>query len=209
MVRLFFRLHHLNSIIRKQRKLDKIIKIKEWTIKKGDKVELLAGKQMGQQGIIHQIIPHRNSVIIEGFNMTKRYVRRTQDKAGAIILKEGLIHVSNVNLVDPETGYRTRVKVSTQEDGQKVRVSTRNGNIIPWPEETKLPIPKINEKTDTPSSVATEHTYIPPNFEAIGKGELAPHPETGKSGNNRPNLYTQAQMDFSHIVDFKLVNHRN
>jgi large subunit ribosomal protein L24 len=62
--------------------------------------------------------------------MVKRHQKPTQVSPGGIVEKEASIHVSNVAIVDPKDGKATRVGYKLQDDGRKVRVATRSGEVI-------------------------------------------------------------------------------
>ena len=86
---------------------------------KGDLVVVTAGNYKGKQGKVKQVLDDR--VIVEGVNVRKKHQKQTPQAAGGIVNKEAPIHVSNVMLVDAETGEPTRVKIKV-EDGKKIRV---------------------------------------------------------------------------------------
>ena len=89
-------------------------------IKTGDSVIVIAGKEKGKKG-----------KVIEGLNKVKRHTKPTQNNPqGGIIEKEAALHVSNVMLVDPESGKPTRVKMVQQADGTKVRTAVKSGKAI-------------------------------------------------------------------------------
>ena len=74
---------------------------------------------------------------------------------------EKKIHYSNCNLVDPVTGTGTRVSVKTNDSGEQVRISTKSGSTIPWPDK-KWSFRKreaIDGPKDTPPELALEKTY--------------------------------------------------
>lgn len=99
-------------------------------VKKGDSVIVIAGKDKGKKGKIVAAYPKKDRVVVEGVNQVKRHMKPTQSNPqGGIITKEAPIHVSNVMLVDPETGKGTRTKVENQ-DGKKVRVAVKSGKAI-------------------------------------------------------------------------------
>ena len=116
------------------------------SIRKGDTVQVISGKDRGVKGKIIEVLPEADKVIVEGVNRIKKHTRIGQDargaKTGGIITTEAPIHVSNVMLVDPEDGRATRVgyrkeKVekrrpdgSTYEAERSVRVSKRTGKDI-------------------------------------------------------------------------------
>lgn len=98
-------------------------------IKKGDQVIVTTGRDKGKQGEVLKAMPKENKVIVQGVNMVKRHTRPSQTSAGGIISKEAAIDVSNVALIDPETGKATRVAMKII-DGKKVRVAKKSGKVI-------------------------------------------------------------------------------
>jgi large subunit ribosomal protein L24 len=66
-------------------------------VKKGDEVVVLAGKEKGKRGKIIAVAPKKGRAIVEGLQMMKRHMRKSQQHPqGAIIEREGTIHLSNV-----------------------------------------------------------------------------------------------------------------
>ena len=99
-------------------------------IKKGDRVVVLAGKDKGRQGQVVRVLPKDNRVVVGGVNMVKRHTRPTQaDPQGGIKNKEAALHISNVAFIDPKSGEPTRVGFRL-EDGKKVRVAKKSGEVI-------------------------------------------------------------------------------
>lgn len=99
-------------------------------IKKGDKVLVIAGKDKGKTGVVARALPALGRVIIEGVNVQKKHQRaRGTQKKGQIIEKEASIDVSNVMLVDPKGGKRTRVGI-TRKDGKRVRVAKKSNQEV-------------------------------------------------------------------------------
>lgn len=99
-------------------------------VKKGDKVKVITGKDKGKEGVILSAFPKKDRVLVEGVNIVKKHVKPNQlNPQGGIVTKEAAIHVSNVMLIDPKTGEPTRVGTKI-EDGKKVRVSKKTGNVI-------------------------------------------------------------------------------
>lgn len=98
-------------------------------IKKGDQVIVTTGRDKGKQGEVLRAMPKTNKVVVQGVNMIKRHTRPSQTNAGGIISKEAPIDVSNVALIDPETGKPTRVGFKVV-DGEKVRVAKKSGKVI-------------------------------------------------------------------------------
>ena len=70
-------------------------------VKKGDEVVVLAGKEKGKRGKIIAVAPKKGRVIVEGLQMMKRHMRKSQDHPqGAIVEREGTIHLSNLMKAD-------------------------------------------------------------------------------------------------------------
>lgn len=96
-------------------------------VKKGDKVQVMTGKDKGKQGVVLTAMPKKDRVIVEGVNMIKKHSKPSQlNPQGGIVEKEAPIHVSNVMLIDPKTGNPTRVGF-TVVDGKKVRIAKKIG----------------------------------------------------------------------------------
>ncbi|MGB7287301.1 MAG: 50S ribosomal protein L24 [Salaquimonas sp.] len=99
-------------------------------IRKGDKVIVLTGKDKGRTGEVIQMMPKDGKALVGGVNMVKRHTRQSQSSEGGIISKEAPIQVSNIALVDPKDGKATRVGFKIMDDGRKVRVAKRSGEVI-------------------------------------------------------------------------------
>lgn len=99
-------------------------------IKKGDRVIVISGGDKGKIGEVLKTLPKEGRVIVQGVHTVKRHQRPTQTSAGGIIEKELSIDVSNVALLDPKTNKPTRVGFKTLEDGKKVRVSKKSGEVL-------------------------------------------------------------------------------
>jgi large subunit ribosomal protein L24 len=104
-------------------------------IKKGDHVVVVAGKDKGASGTVIAAYPDRQRVLVQGVNMIKKNKKVTNQgfrgaKEGGIVHQEAPIHVSNVQLVDPETKRPARVGYRTNEDGKKVRILRPSGKEI-------------------------------------------------------------------------------
>ncbi len=68
-------------------------------VKKGDEVVVISGNHKGESGKILQVFPEKGQVLVEGVRMIKKHQRRSQEHPeGAIIEREGPIHISNVKL---------------------------------------------------------------------------------------------------------------
>ena len=104
-------------------------------IKKGDHVVVTAGKDKGASGTVIAAYPDTQRVLVQGVNMIKKNQKVTHQgvrgaKEGGIVHQEAPIHVSNVQLVDPETNRPARVGYRIDEDGNKVRVARPSGKDI-------------------------------------------------------------------------------
>ena len=99
-------------------------------IKKGDKVVVLTGRDKGKSGSVLRALPCDNKVVVQGVNIAKRHQRQTQSAAGGIVEKEMPIHVSNVSHIDPKDNKPTRIGFKILEDGTKVRIARRSGEVI-------------------------------------------------------------------------------
>jgi large subunit ribosomal protein L24 len=99
-------------------------------IKKGDKVVVLAGKDRGKSGEVKTVFPTEQRVVVEGVNLVKRHRKATQFAEGRIETFEAPIAISNVAYKDPTDGKPSRVGFKVLDDGRKVRVSKRSGEVI-------------------------------------------------------------------------------
>ena len=101
-------------------------------IRKGDQVVVIAGRDNGKRGRVLEVVPAEGKVKVEGVAMMKRHQRANpqNNRGGGIIDKEAYINISNVQLVDPQTGKPTRVRYEMNEDGSKTRVASKSGHIL-------------------------------------------------------------------------------
>jgi large subunit ribosomal protein L24 len=77
-------------------------------VKKGDEVVVLAGREKGKRGKIIAVSPKKQRVIVEGVQLIKRHTRKSQDHPqGAIVEREGSIHISNVKKAEAEVAAAT------------------------------------------------------------------------------------------------------
>jgi large subunit ribosomal protein L24 len=99
-------------------------------IKKGDKVVVIAGRDKGRTGEVTLVLPKEGKAVVQGVNMVKRHQKQTQTQEGGIISKEAPIQLSNVAFADPKDGQPTRVGFKILDDGRKVRIAKRSGEMI-------------------------------------------------------------------------------
>lgn len=99
------------------------------SVKKGDKVRIIAGSNKGESGEVKQVFPKLNKAIVDGLNLVKKHTKATQDNPGGINEIEAPIHISNLMVIDPKTGEPTRIGRKVVE-GKIVRYSKKSGEII-------------------------------------------------------------------------------
>ena len=99
-------------------------------IKKGDNVIVLAGRDKGKRGEVYQVMPKEGRALVRGVNMVRRHQKQTAQEQGGIVSKEASIDLSNLALEDPKDGKPTRIGFKTLEDGRKVRIAKRSGEVI-------------------------------------------------------------------------------
>lgn len=99
-------------------------------IKKGDSVVVISGRDKGKRGEVLRVFPDENRVIVQGVHIARRHTRPRFGEPGGIIDKELTIHVSNVAHIDPRSSQPTRVGYRILDDGRKVRVARRSGEVI-------------------------------------------------------------------------------
>lgn len=100
-------------------------------LKKADQVQVIAGKDKGKIGKILEVLKEKNQVIVEGVNFLTNYERPTQqNQKGGLSKKEGPIHISNVLLYSPHCEKGVRIRNKKAEDGSKLRVCSKTGDVI-------------------------------------------------------------------------------
>ena len=105
-------------------------------IRRDDTVRIISGKDRGRTGRVLRVDPKNDRVYVEGANIIKRHMRprtlrdtQRAQELGGIVEKEGPIHVSNVMLIDPDSGEPTRLSVK-RDGGRRVRVAKKSGKEI-------------------------------------------------------------------------------
>jgi large subunit ribosomal protein L24 len=100
------------------------------SIKKGDVVKVMTGREKGKTGKVYRVDHEKSLVWIEKINMVKRHQRPTQQyRQGGIIEKEAPIHISNVMYYDTKVGKATRLSHKLIKD-KMVRVSKKSGEVV-------------------------------------------------------------------------------
>lgn len=89
-------------------------------VKKGDQVSVITGNHKGAAGKVLQVLPKKQQVLIEGVRLIKKHTRKSQDNPqGAIIQREGPIHISNVKRVEQaEATSKTTKAKSKKKKGE-------------------------------------------------------------------------------------------
>jgi large subunit ribosomal protein L24 len=101
-------------------------------IRKNDQVIVIAGRDKGKRGRVLEVLPSQGKVKVEGAGMIKKHQRAnpSNNRGGGIIDKEAYLDISNVQLIDPDSGKPTRVRYEVEGDGSKTRVAARSGHSL-------------------------------------------------------------------------------
>ncbi len=100
-------------------------------IRKGDTVLVLKGRDRGKIGKVKSVEPAKRRVLVEGVNIVKRHLRsRKETEPSGIVEMEAPLPIANVKLICPNCGEPTRVGYRVLEDGRKVRVCKKCGEVI-------------------------------------------------------------------------------
>lgn len=112
--------------------------MKKMHVKKNDRVLVLSGKASERSsgkakiGRVIEVLPRKGKVVVEGVNVVKRHMKANNrsGQQGGIIEREAPIDVSNVMLIDPQSGQPTRVGRQILADGTRVRIAKKSGAVI-------------------------------------------------------------------------------
>ncbi|MFZ5590518.1 MAG: 50S ribosomal protein L24 [Bacillota bacterium] len=100
-------------------------------VRKGDTVLVITGKYAGKKGKVLEVQPDKSRVVVEGVNIIKRHTRPNPKlMQGGILEREAPIHSSNVMLVCTKCDKPTRIAKKFLEDGKKVRVCKKCGEVL-------------------------------------------------------------------------------
>lgn len=100
-------------------------------VKKGDTIQVISGRDKGKVGEISRVIPKTSQVVVEGVNVRTKHVKPQQEgESGQIVTFEAPIHSSNVMLYSNKEKTVSRVCYTFTEDGRKVRMLKKTGEII-------------------------------------------------------------------------------
>lgn len=85
-------------------------------VKKGDNVAVITGNHKGATGKVLQVLPKKQQVLIEGVRLIKKHTRKSQDNPqGAIVEREGPIHISNVKKVEEAEATSKATKTKSKK----------------------------------------------------------------------------------------------
>ena len=100
-------------------------------VKKGDTVQVIAGKDKGKVGEVLRALPETSQVVVKGVNVRTKHVKPTQEgESGRIVTFEAPIHSSNTMLYSTKEKVASRVCYTFTEDGRKVRKLKKTGEIL-------------------------------------------------------------------------------
>ena len=101
-------------------------------VKKNDQVVIMAGRDKGKRGRVLEVLPGKGKVKVEGAGIIKRHQKANpqQNRGGGIVDKEAFIDISNVQLIDPQSGKPTRAHYQVESDGSKTRVAAASGHSL-------------------------------------------------------------------------------
>ena len=128
-------------------------------IRKGDTVQVIAGKDKGKTGAVLRTLPNENRVIVEGVNMRTRHEKPSQEgESGRIVTEEASLHASNVMLYSADKKVASRVEIVVEKDGTKKRKLKKTGEVLdcsrllPKPRSTSPPLCHSRSATGRPFS---------------------------------------------------------
>lgn len=101
-------------------------------IKKGDTVLVIAGKDKTKRGKVMRVFPETDRVLVENINKIKKHTRPNQQQGiqGGVVERDASIHISNLKLIEPDSGKPTRVGRTRLEDGKPARLAKATGKVI-------------------------------------------------------------------------------
>lgn len=99
-------------------------------ILKGDKVEIITGKDKGRSGEVLHVFPKAGKIIVKGLNLFKKHIKPSQGQKGSIIEKERSFLVSKTMLLCPSCQKKIRVAYSIDKNGEKSRICRKCKSII-------------------------------------------------------------------------------
>jgi len=104
---------------------------KKLHIKKGDTVIVNSGEYKGQQGRILEVLRDKRKAIVEGINLVSKHTKpNAKSPQGGILKKEAPIHISNLMLIDPKSGEKTKIGRKLNDKNKLVRYAKKSGEEI-------------------------------------------------------------------------------
>ncbi len=98
-------------------------------IRTGDKVRVISGSSKGKDGVVLQVLPKLNAVVVEGLNIVKRAKKSVDGSSSGIEEVTMPINVSKVAVLNAQ-GKTTRLGYKIEKDGKKVRIDRKSGKEI-------------------------------------------------------------------------------
>ena len=100
-------------------------------LKTGDEVIVITGKDKGKKGIISAMVGG-SRVVVEGINISKKHQKPNPNKnePGGITSKTMPIHISNLAIINPNSGEKDKVSIRIKDDGKKVRIFRSSGSEV-------------------------------------------------------------------------------
>src|SRR6266480_1090540 len=111
-------------------RLQKLKAPKRAKIRKNDQVVVIAGRDKGKRGRVLAVAPKKGKIKVEGTGMIKRHQKPAGNRGGGIIDREAWLSISNVQIVDPQSGKPSRVRYQIEGDGTKIRVAAASGHSL-------------------------------------------------------------------------------
>ncbi len=99
-------------------------------IKKKDTVVVKIGEDKGKQGEIIKIFTDSHSALVSKINYVKKHSKSSRQNPGGVIEKEAPIHISNLAIICPKCNQMTRIKFDRLQDGEKIRLCKKCGEIV-------------------------------------------------------------------------------
>jgi large subunit ribosomal protein L24 len=100
-------------------------------LRKGDTVQVIAGKDKGKTGEVLRTLPYENRVVVQGINLRTRHLKPTQEgETGRIVTEEASLHASNVMLYSSTQKVASRVAIVVEKDGTKKRRLKKTGELL-------------------------------------------------------------------------------
>lgn len=97
----------------------------------GDEVLVTSGRNKGSRGTVRISLTDVDRVVIEGVNIVKKHLKRTQTRQAGIVEVEAPLHVSNVKVICPSCGEPTRVGIRRNDDGKNERYCKKCEGALP------------------------------------------------------------------------------